>query len=185
MRLRILSWAGGLLSLVLLTSCVGGGLGESARKSHWAQPVQVRGIPNLHRVDDGLYRSAQFTAAGVAGLKKLGIRTVVSLRVGGNDEALLRGSGIRWIPLPGNAFFPRRASFSRFLEIAADAQHRPLLVHCKHGADRTGVAVALYRIGKQGWPVDRAIEEMARGGFGFHPLHGHLRDFVADFFEQK
>lgn len=170
------------LTLGLLSACAGGPSGEPARKSGWAQPIRVRGVPNLCRVDDGLYRSAQFTAAGVAELKRLGIRTVVSLRSGREDEALLRGSGIRWVHLPVNTFFPRRDAFETFLRIAGDPQCRPLLVHCRHGSDRTGVAVALYRIGRQGWPAARANDEMAHGGTGFHPIHGHLREFVRGFF---
>jgi len=172
------------LTLGLLAACSGGPSGTSTGRSQWARPIRVRGIPNFYRVDDGLYRSAQFTAAGVTELKRLGIRTVVSLRSGREDEALLRGSGIRWVHLPVNAFFPRREVFETFLEIAGNPQHRPLLVHCKHGADRTGVAVALYRIGRQGWPAARASDEMAHGGYGFHPIHGHLREFVRRFFRK-
>jgi protein tyrosine/serine phosphatase len=36
----------------------------------------------------------------------------------------------------------------------------PTLVHCSAGSDRTGLAVAMYRVRVQGWPIERAIEEM-------------------------
>jgi hypothetical protein len=43
-----------------------------------------------------------------------------------------------------------------------------VLVHCWHGSDRTGFFVAGYRIICQGWSREAALEELQRGGFGFH-----------------
>jgi protein tyrosine/serine phosphatase len=39
-----------------------------------------------------------------------------------------------------------------------------VLVHCKAGRDRTGYAIALYRIRQQQWSVQRAIQEMESYG---------------------
>ena len=49
-----------------------------------------------------------------------------------------------------------------------------VLVHCQHGADRTGLLVAVYRVVVQGWSKERAIDEMTNGGFGFHPVWKNL-----------
>jgi undecaprenyl-diphosphatase len=38
----------------------------------------------------------------------------------------------------------------------------PVLVHCWAGADRTGYAIAAYRIVRQGWPAEKAFAEMNR-----------------------
>ena len=66
--------------------CAAAGAGWAAeverRPTEWAQPVQVEGLPNLHRVSGKLYRSAQPTAEGMRAAERLGIRTVVSLRSG-------------------------------------------------------------------------------------------------------
>ena len=52
-----------------------------------------------------------------------------------------------------------------FLKVLADPANRPVFVHCKHGADRTGTAVATYRVVCQGWTKEDAIDEMRSGGF--------------------
>lgn len=38
-------------------------------------------------------------------------------------------------------------------------------MHCEHGVARTGVAVALWRIERQGWAPARAVEEMIASGY--------------------
>ena len=53
---------------------------KAARPGKWAVPMTLAGVPNLHKVSDGLYRSAQPTAEGMTNLVALGIKTVVNLR---------------------------------------------------------------------------------------------------------
>src|SRR5690606_31307602 len=51
---------------------------------------------------------------------------------------------------------------------------KPLLVHCAHGSDRTGIVIALYRILFQNWTKEAAINEMQQGGYHFHWIHKNL-----------
>ena len=51
-------------------------------------------------------------------------------------------------------------------------------MHCWRGADRIGVMVAMFRIVKQGWTRDEAIEEMVKGGYGFHAKWFNIIDYV-------
>jgi protein tyrosine/serine phosphatase len=44
----------------------------------------------------------------------------------------------------------------------------PVLVHCHHGADRTGCIVAVYRMIVNDWTREAAIEEFRNGGYGYH-----------------
>jgi hypothetical protein len=53
-----------------------------------------------------------------------------------------------------------------------------VLVHCHHGADRTGTMCALYRIAIQGWTKEDAIQEMVQGGYGFHEMWINLPDWI-------
>ena len=66
----------------------------------------------------------------------------------------------------------------RFLEIVSDSNNTPVFVHCQYGADRTGVMCAIYRIAVQGWSKEDAIEEMTKGGFGFHSLWSNLAKYI-------
>ncbi|HPI89933.1 MAG TPA: tyrosine-protein phosphatase, partial [Spirochaetota bacterium] len=114
-------------------------------------------------------------------LKKRGIKTIVNLRTSNSDRGRADKYGIAGVHIPVNASSPRKEDFAVFLKIATDPARQPVFVHCRHGADRTGAAVALYRIYVQGWTKDEAIEEMTRGGYGFHALFSSLKDFIRKF----
>jgi len=140
--------------------------------------VERAGLPNFFRVSKDLYRGGKPEKKGVLELQKLGIRTVVSLLNSKAEESLFRGSGIDYVSIPMSAFFPKRERFRRFLEIVSDPTRFPVFVHCRYGSDRTGVAVALYRIKVQKWTPEEAIHEMVDGGYGFHLIHSDLIRFV-------
>ena len=74
---------------------------------------------------------------------------------------------------------PEQRQVVRFLTIVTDPKKTPVLVHCRHGADRTGTMCAVYRIVVQGWTKEEAIKEMTDGGFGFHRAWGnHLIQWI-------
>ena len=59
-------------------------------------------------------------------------------------------------------------------------QQGPTLLHCQHGADRTGLITALYRILYQGWSKDAALDEMQNGDFGYHDMWINIPQFLRD-----
>ena len=65
-----------------------------------------------------------------------------------------------------------------FLRVVTAKERQPVFVHCLHGADRTGMMMAIYRMVVQGWSKDEAIEEMTQGGYGFHSIWTNLVDYV-------
>ncbi len=139
----------------------------SPAAADWAAPMQVAGLPNLHKVSDSLYRGAQPTPAGIKELQKLGVRTIVNLREPEADRAGLTGTGLAYECIPMTAFRPKDDDVVRFLQLATAGGCGPIFVHCKRGADRTGMMCAIYRIAVQGWTKDQALTEMTQGGFGF------------------
>jgi protein tyrosine/serine phosphatase len=58
--------------------------------------------------------------------------------------------------------------------IVTNPKRTPVLVHCQHGADRTGTMCALYRVAVQNWKKEEALREMTQGGFGFHEIWENL-----------
>lgn len=140
------------------------------RPSAWAQPLSLPGVPNLHKVSDTLYRSAQPTGAGMRNLKKLGIETIVNLRSFHSDRDEISNTGLAYEHIYMKAWHPEEEDVIRFLQIVTNPKRTPVLVHCQHGADRTGLMVAIYRIVVQGWSKEDAAREMTEGGFGFHEV---------------
>ncbi len=82
-----------------------------------------------------------------------------------------------WNPDPENV--------NRFLKIVTDGSRTPVFVHCRHGADRTGTVCAIYRIATEGWSKDEAIEEMTKGGFGYHSIWKNLVGYVHELDVEK
>jgi len=151
------------------------------RPTHWATPIYKKELPNLYQVSDTLYRGAQPSAAGFRELRKMGVKTIVSLRQYHSDEKLLSGTGLNYFNIPISASDPHKADFQKFLDIAADPQMQPVFVHCQHGADRTGTAVALYRIKVQGWDREEAIRELREGGYGYHKIFKDILRLIREF----
>jgi len=148
------------------------------RPSAWAESVSRPGLPNLHRVSATYYRSAQPSHEGMREAAKLGIRTVVNLRSLHSDRDELRGLGLGYEHIHAKAWHPEDEDVVRFLRIVSDPERQPVLVHCQHGADRTGMMTAMYRVIVEGWTKDDAIAEMTQGDFGFHGIWANLVDYV-------
>ncbi len=150
------------------------------RNPRWAKPMARQGLPNLHRVSNDLYRGAQPTSEGIRDLKKMGVKTIVNLRVFHSDSDEIRDAGIHddgtgeggigYVHISFKAWHAEDEDIVPFLRVVTDPARTPVFVHCQHGADRTGTMCAVYRIVVQGWSREDAIEEMRRGGFKFHKI---------------
>jgi protein tyrosine/serine phosphatase len=158
---------------------------EPTRPETWARPVELEGAPNLHRVSDDLYRSAQPTAEGMKALKKMGIRTIVSLRYFRSDRDEIGTTALDYVRIPIQAFRMKDDHIIRFLNVVLDTGKTPVLVHCKHGADRTGTACAAYRMIVQGWTREEAIREMKKGEYGFHKIFGNVIKYLEELDVEK
>lgn len=171
-----------LLNLLLLL-CLAPDVGrlaeaQSSRPANWATKLDRTGLPNLHKVNDHLYRGAQPTAEGIKELEKLGVKTIVGLRDKHTDKEILGDSKIAFEHIPMNAWHVEEEDVVRFLRIATDKARRPVFVHCQHGADRTGVMCAAYRVVVDGWTKQQAIDEMTKGGFNYHSVWTNLPKFI-------
>lgn len=161
---------------------------EGERPAAWAQAIpNVPGLPNLYQVTSTLYRAAQPLPKGLTYLGDQHplepggrpIKTVFSLRARHDNARLVPStSSIRYEQIRFKAWHPEDEDIIKFLRIVTTPALQPVLVHCQHGSDRTGMMVAVYRIVVQGWSKADALHEMTQGGYGFHPLWRNLTRYV-------
>jgi len=130
-------------------------------------------IPNFYKVDDHLYRSNHPGHRRLKQARQLGVQSILSLR--GDPDTLpnrreraacaalgleLRFIGLRTVKLPQPETLLELLALFREMP-------KPMLVHCKSGADRTGLAVTLYRHVIMGEPLSVARQSL-------HWSYGHL-----------
>jgi protein tyrosine phosphatase (PTP) superfamily phosphohydrolase (DUF442 family) len=167
-----------IFPLVLLGAAYGAETSPPNRPAHWAIPMQMEGVPNLHKVSDTLYRSAQPSAPGMRNLKAMGIETVINLRSFHSDRDEIGDTALARESVSMKAWHAEEEDAVKFLQIVTDLKRSPVLVHCQHGADRTGTMCALYRVVVQGWSKEEALKEMVQGGFGFHGIWENLIQWI-------
>lgn len=153
--------------------------------SHRSEKLAIDGVSNFGRMNDHLYRGAQPTPAGFAQLRALGIETVVRLSLGEEgsaaERAIVESLGMRFVNLPWSSVHdPNADQVLAFLTLIKEDPDRRIFVHCKAGADRTGVFVALYRIAFDHWTPARAIDEMKAFHYRWVFLP-HLQAYVERF----
>ncbi|KQX01292.1 protein tyrosine phosphatase [Massilia sp. Root418] len=168
----------GTLALAVLPPA---GAGESAaasqRHQDWATLIHEPG--NLYSVTPTFFRSALLRKDDVKRLQALGIKTVVSLRAFHNDEKVLKGSGIKPVSVPINTWdISDRKIIEALRAIRTAEQHGPVLLHCQHGADRTGLVTAMYRILYQQRSKEDALREMKEGGYGYHAVWKNIESYL-------
>lgn len=142
----------------------------TVRPIEWAVPLEINGLSNLHQVTPMLYRSAQPDATSGEALQKLGIKTVLSFRKRDKDAPLHKTAGIVFKRYPLYTWDIEEKDIIAVLRIIDDPANQPILVHCTHGADRTGLMMASYRMIVQGWSKEAAIAEMKQGKYEYHVI---------------
>ena len=171
-RLRV------IVMLMLLAVATATAQNSTNRPADWARQMTLAGVPNFYQVTTNLYRGAQPTAKGMAQLKGLGVRFVISLRLLRSDWRELSGSGLKGLNLGMVPWHPNETDVVKFLKAATDTNNLPMFVHCQYGADRTGLMCAMYRVVVCDWTKDEAIAEMRDGGFHFNPGWKQIVSFV-------
>jgi tyrosine-protein phosphatase SIW14 len=145
-----------------------------------ASIADVAGVPNFHQVDEHVYRGAQPNGQGFAGLAKIGIRTVIDLRGERSEENDVQRAGMHYVRLPWSGYkAPDDAQIEAVLALLNDSSQWPVFVHCKHGVDRTGTAIACYRIAHDHWSNEQALAEART--FGMNPLQIAMRHYILHF----
>jgi protein tyrosine phosphatase (PTP) superfamily phosphohydrolase (DUF442 family) len=132
----------------------------------WCQAEkEPRGLHNFGRVTDSLYRGGQPTPDGYKSLQAMGVGIVVNLRETPTDMATekrqVESLGMKSVDIPWSANRdPSSSQIVEFLDLVRANPDTKIYVHCRRGADRTGVMVASYRIAVERKSVAEAVSEM-------------------------
>jgi protein tyrosine/serine phosphatase len=142
---------------------------------------------NFWPVASGLYRSNQPSPRRLSFLKKrYGIQTVINLRGGDTtnrawqlEQTAIEDAGLTSVNLKLlSRSFPKKHEIISVLDSFSEVKF-PAVVHCKSGADRTGLYCAIYRIHELGESPYDALNEMSiRYGHLSHSPAGVLDEFL-------
>ncbi len=122
---------------------------------------------NLHQVAPGIWRSNQPSPERLAKHARDGFRTVINLRGAPRQSFYLfeaEACAAHGLQLHDLTMWARQAPERKTLLALHDLlmiAPRPMLVHCKSGADRTGLAAALYLIWVEGRPLAEAQRQLS------------------------
>src|SRR5580700_9539912 len=167
-----------VLSRCLVSGMLAFSLGAAGIEG--ASNVDVPGVHNFHQVDEHVYRGAQPHAQGFAGLAKIGIKTVIDLRGEKSEENAVQGAGMHYVRLPWSGFkAPAESQITAVLSLLSDDSAWPVFVHCRRGADRTGTAIACYRIMHDHWTNRQALAEART--FGMSSMEVAMQHFILRF----
>jgi tyrosine-protein phosphatase SIW14 len=129
------------------------------------------GLPNFAEVTPKLFRGGQPGADGLQALKKMGVHIVIDMRgsKSSHEKEVVTSLGMQYVSIPWHCPFPKAKTFAKFLQVIHANPDTKIFVHCRLGDDRTGMAIASYRMAVQGWSADDALKEMEL--FGFTGIH--------------
>ncbi len=162
-----------LFSLLVIMVCSAGERGLPTRE----------GIRNFGKVNDALYRGAQPDAPAIANLKRLGVKSIVSLRTPGKDwkmeAAAAQAHGLICTNFPLSGIHSPKGDQVQEVLATIKTLPAPVFVHCQHGCDRTGTIVACYRILYEKWSNQEALQEAER--YGISSFERGMKQFIRDF----
>ena len=116
----------------------------------------IPGVQNFGFISADVWRGAQPSRQGLKTLAAMGVKTVIDLRY--ENESADIPPGVRYVHLPASAWHADLLDTVAVLA-AIKTSPKPVFVHCMEGRDRTGLAIAAYRL-SQGMSRDDALTEM-------------------------
>ena len=129
---------------------------------------------NFHQIDDGVYRANQPSPERLAEFRDMGIRTILNLRGAAQHSQYLfereACDALGLTLIDHRLYGSDLASADEILGLLDifRSMERPVVMHCKSGADRTGFAAALYLHVIRDVPVVEAKRQL-------HWRYAHLR----------
>jgi protein tyrosine phosphatase (PTP) superfamily phosphohydrolase (DUF442 family) len=128
------------------------------------RPLQAFGIENLFQVADRVFSGSQPEGdQAFAALRKLGVKTIIS--VDGTQPEVERAAqfGLRYVHLP-HGYDGISSNTAVRLAKAAATVEGPIFVHCHHGKHRGPAAVGLICQATAGWTPQQAVAWLKQAG---------------------
>jgi len=147
-------------------------------------PAQKHELPNFARVNERLYRGGQPSKDGIRRLAGQGVKTIINLRDDDENAQVeakeAEAAGLNYFNIPLKRFGrPNDSQIDRVLSLIDAKENGIVFVHCQKGEDRTGMVIALYRISRDGWTDQQAIQEAKQFGMRFWQLQ--MKDYISDY----
>ena len=125
---------------------------------------------NYKKIDNTLSRSAQITKSNIRWLKDKGVTDILNFRtmeipdLNFDEKAYVENMGMVYHSVPSVSMYPKKENVGKFLDIVEGVKNKKgkLHIHCKQGADRTGMYSYIYeRLNNIGTPEENK-EEMIK-----------------------
>lgn len=112
------------------------------------------------KVTDGLFRGGKPSSNDLHLLKEKGIKKIVSLdeEIGKSIRPICKKLGLEHMIVGLTDGNDPKVSVLKKIVIPSLLDNGPTYVHCRHGKDRTGMCIAMFRV-HSGWPVYDALSE--------------------------
>lgn len=146
---------------------------------------------NFHKISDGVYRANQPSPAHLKSYKKLGIRSVLSLRGRANQSYVLfeedycKKLDLKLVYTPiSSGSAPAPKDIINIISVMRDLP-KPFVLHCKSGADRAGFVSALYLIAEKKRPVDEAKKQLSFKYLHLDFTKTGILDYIFNVFSER
>jgi len=154
-KMRVFRFQNGIVKvsafLALIVTCAGCTTGGN---------TDAAGVKNFGEVTPEVWRGGKPTPQGMQWLADRGVKTIIDLQM--EDESRAVPQGVRYLPLRVSMWECDCVDTSAVVK-AIDESSKPVFIHCQAGRDRTGLAVAAWRVA-HGMSANDAIAEMERYG---------------------
>lgn len=138
-------------------------------------------IPNFRKINESLYSGGLPKPEGLVRIKKIGIKTIISLRneIPQYEKSFIQKNNIELIKIPLSIYKrPTDEQILKFLKTTLTKEKQPVFIHCKDGRDRTGAIIAVYRTVVDGLGPKEAYKEAKNHGFWPYRGDDVLKNFI-------
>lgn len=107
---------------------------------------------NYYKIDNFVSRSARPDEKGIKWLKRQGVNNIIDFCIGHdkssfNEKDVVEKCGMHYYNIPTDPFHPQEKQVGQFLDLVEGIKEKgeKVHIHCKHGADRTGMYSWIYK----------------------------------------